>query len=165
MIKATFKPGQNGTKRLAEKYGDRLVCARYRYDEEIGTRCTTVELIEESSAWRGESVTCQADSVSSQLLAVRMDYYETELREKVKAAGGISRPRQKLQELPCKNVVALGLESLEETQARLSNGRASRSRYLDPAAKPSIACQLAEKSLGQTIGILQKAVHHEARSP
>ena len=33
-----LKPGQNGTKRLVEKYGDALVCVRYRYDEASRTR-------------------------------------------------------------------------------------------------------------------------------
>ncbi len=27
-----LKPGQKGTKRLVEKYGDALLCVRYRYD-------------------------------------------------------------------------------------------------------------------------------------
>ncbi len=31
-----LKPGQKGTKRLLEKYGDTLVCVRYRYDERRG---------------------------------------------------------------------------------------------------------------------------------
>ena len=30
-VKVTLKPGQNGTKRLVEHYGDQLVCVRYRY--------------------------------------------------------------------------------------------------------------------------------------
>jgi hypothetical protein len=29
-IKATMLPGQNGTKELQRKYGDQLVCVRYR---------------------------------------------------------------------------------------------------------------------------------------
>ena len=28
-----LKPGQSGTRRLVEKYGDALLCVRYRYDE------------------------------------------------------------------------------------------------------------------------------------
>jgi len=31
---ARLKPGQNGTKKIVEKYGDALVCVRYRYDSE-----------------------------------------------------------------------------------------------------------------------------------
>ena len=40
-----LKPGQNGTKRLVEKYGDTLLCVRYRYDELRGVRLKTVEII------------------------------------------------------------------------------------------------------------------------
>ncbi|HXG29426.1 MAG TPA: hypothetical protein VNJ47_11350 [Nevskiales bacterium] len=28
----TLKPGQNGTRKLQDKYGDRLLAVRYRYD-------------------------------------------------------------------------------------------------------------------------------------
>ena len=44
-------------------------------------------------------------------LAIRVDYWKTEPRERIKAAGGIRRPRQKLWELRHADVVALGLES------------------------------------------------------
>ena len=30
--RVTLKPGQKGTKKLVERYGDALVCVRYRYD-------------------------------------------------------------------------------------------------------------------------------------
>jgi hypothetical protein len=30
---AHLKPGQKGTQRLQKKYGDALLCVRYRYDE------------------------------------------------------------------------------------------------------------------------------------
>jgi hypothetical protein len=44
-----LKPGQKGTKALVEKYGDALVCVRYRYDETSRTRIKTVELIVKKS--------------------------------------------------------------------------------------------------------------------
>jgi hypothetical protein len=43
----TLPPGANGTKKLVERYGSRLVCVRYRCDEVRGVRIKTVELIEE----------------------------------------------------------------------------------------------------------------------
>jgi hypothetical protein len=113
ITKATLKPGLNGTKRLTEKYGTRLVCVRYKYDEATRKRYTTVELIEEVSDWASEP----SDSVqeknpsSTRRLAIKVEYWETELREKVKAAGGIWRPRQKLWEMSYDDVVALSLES------------------------------------------------------
>ena len=44
-VKATIKPGRNGTKKCLQQYGDQLVCVRYRYDKHRNRRQTTVELI------------------------------------------------------------------------------------------------------------------------
>ncbi|MEW6689720.1 MAG: hypothetical protein AB1452_11585 [Pseudomonadota bacterium] len=38
----TLRPGQNGTRKLAERFGKRLVRVRYRYDETLRKRYTTV---------------------------------------------------------------------------------------------------------------------------
>ena len=42
---AHLKPGQRGTHRLVEKYGQSLVCVRYRYDEKRGVKLKTVEIV------------------------------------------------------------------------------------------------------------------------
>ena len=42
-------PGQNGPKKLAARYGERLVCVRYRYDAQRKVRHKTVELIVETT--------------------------------------------------------------------------------------------------------------------
>jgi hypothetical protein len=47
-----LKPGQRGTKRLSEKYGDQLVCVRYRYDDATKKRYKTVELIVDVAEWQ-----------------------------------------------------------------------------------------------------------------
>lgn len=46
-IRSTVQPGQPGAKKLLPQYGDRLVCVRYRYDEQRKKRFKTVELIVE----------------------------------------------------------------------------------------------------------------------
>jgi hypothetical protein len=46
----TLPPEQDGAKRLRNRYGERLVCVRYRYDETMKQRWKTVELIIEKSA-------------------------------------------------------------------------------------------------------------------
>ena len=46
-----LKPGQKGTKGLTEKYGDALVCVRFRYDAELRQRLKTVELVVERRDW------------------------------------------------------------------------------------------------------------------
>jgi hypothetical protein len=43
--KASLAPGQKGTLKMYEKYGDDLYCVRYRYNRELGIRIKTVELI------------------------------------------------------------------------------------------------------------------------
>ena len=45
----TLRPGQRGTRKLLTRYGDRLVCVRYRYDERRKKRYETVELIVEET--------------------------------------------------------------------------------------------------------------------
>ena len=45
--KTEIEPGQKGTKRLVEKFGDALLCVRYRYDANRGVRLKTVELVVE----------------------------------------------------------------------------------------------------------------------
>lgn len=111
--KATLKPGQNGTKRLIEKYGNRLVCVRYRYDKATSRRYTTVELIEEESDWAVTLAhpTQRPVHPTAPRIAIRIEYWETDLRNKVKAAGGVWRARQKVWEIDYDDVVALGLES------------------------------------------------------
>jgi hypothetical protein len=46
-----LKPGQRGTKRLSEQYGEQLVCVRYRYDDATQKRYKTVELIVDVAEW------------------------------------------------------------------------------------------------------------------
>ena len=50
-IKLSLKPWQNGTKKWVEKYADKLVTVRYRYDEEKRKRYKTVEIIVAESTW------------------------------------------------------------------------------------------------------------------
>lgn len=47
-----LKPGQKGTKALAEKYGEDFVCVRYRYDEPSRTRIKRLKLLWKESSCR-----------------------------------------------------------------------------------------------------------------
>lgn len=47
----TLKPGRPGTKKLLNEYGSKLICVRYRYDDERQTRCKTIELVIEEVPW------------------------------------------------------------------------------------------------------------------
>lgn len=103
----TLRPGQNGTKKLREKYGERLLAVRYRYDPARGVRLKTVEIIEEVLPW---SRAMPYGRDPEDLVFVRIDYAETRLREQVKAVGGIWKPERKLWRVPLSAVYGLGLE-------------------------------------------------------
>ncbi len=47
----TRRPGQAGTKKYLARYGERLVCVRYLYDERNRCRHKTIELIVETVPW------------------------------------------------------------------------------------------------------------------
>ena len=101
-----LNPGQRGTKKLLAKYGDRLICVRYRYDEQTKKRYKTVELIEDEVDWEPK-----AKQIADQtVVEIHIDWSEEELREQVKSAGGRWNPERKLWRLPYGEVAALGLE-------------------------------------------------------
>lgn len=77
-----LQPGQNGTKQLVQKYGDRLICVRYRYDTDTGQRHKTVELIEDTVPWRADN----------EPVLIKVAYEEREPRERVRQAGGRWKP-------------------------------------------------------------------------
>ena len=77
-----LKPGQKGTQRLASRFGAALVCVRYRYDERTGDNLTTVEIIVDRRPRLAGRLR------DTDMVAVAVSYNETELREKLKAAGG-----------------------------------------------------------------------------
>jgi hypothetical protein len=90
-----LKPGQKGTKKLVEKYGDSLLYVRYRYDEERGIRQTTVELVEAEASWQPQIRRRDGD-----LVAVIVGFAEKEMRERLKGAGGKWDPQQKVWLVP-----------------------------------------------------------------
>lgn len=50
-VLAIRQPGQRGTRKLLARYGERLICVRYRYDAASSTRYKTVELIVDQAPW------------------------------------------------------------------------------------------------------------------
>ena len=51
-VRLTLAVGEKGTAHEYEKYGDSLICIRYRYNEKKGIRIKTVELIEDKTIWK-----------------------------------------------------------------------------------------------------------------
>ena len=104
-VRLHLKPGQKGTRQLAAQYGDRLVCVRYRYDPDRKKRFKTVEIIVGARDWQPPPPRLARD----QIVAVRVAFDETDLRERVKRARGAwNRPRRVWQ-LAYAEALALGL--------------------------------------------------------
>jgi hypothetical protein len=79
----TLKPGRPGTLEMLERYGSKLVCVRYRYDDELGLRYKTVELIVDEKRWTPPHTPHRL----TDLVEVRLDYREASLREALKLMG------------------------------------------------------------------------------
>jgi hypothetical protein len=72
-------------------------------------RHKTVELIVETTPWNPRRRNARREP--QDLVAIRIEYAETVLRERIKAAGGIWRHRQRLWEVDWKTVHDLGLRA------------------------------------------------------
>jgi hypothetical protein len=82
-----LKPGQKGTRRLVEKFGDALLCVRYRYDAIRGVRLKTVEIVVEEKPCKSFLRYKDEDIVS-----LILSYTKKDLRDKLKALGGEMEP-------------------------------------------------------------------------
>ena len=76
-MKTTKKllPGQHGTKRLADQYGEALVCFRYRYEPEEDMVVKTIELV----AGRTLRRATKSRIPTNRLVNVRVEFGETGL--------------------------------------------------------------------------------------
>ncbi len=111
IVTKTLRPGDKGTDKWVRKYGQRLVCVRYRHDKERRKNLTTVELvIDEREALGGFHRQTPMKPVPKQIVSIRVNYLEDELRVKVKAAGGLWDVEEKLWKLPISVVRELGLD-------------------------------------------------------
>ncbi|MGE0129971.1 MAG: hypothetical protein AB7U82_17960 [Blastocatellales bacterium] len=114
-----LKPGQDGTKSLLDKYGEQSICVRYRYDEELGLRHKTVELIVESIPWKPQTPEIPDDLV----VGLKVDLQEVELQTAVRWAGGKWNRDLQLLELRYDKVVALDLTSRIEPSTLPDSGK------------------------------------------
>ncbi len=109
-VKTCLKPGQKGTKKWCKIYGHNLVSVRYRYDAEKKRRYTTIEIIVGEGEWQPSEISIPRVRNMHDRFGIHVAGFELPIREQVKSAGGIWRPRQKLWELPYGQILALGLE-------------------------------------------------------
>ena len=101
-----LKPGQKGTKALVEKYGDALVCVRYRYDKANCMRIKTVELIVEKKKIPSK----QTKYNDEKLVPVQIAYSETALKNLARACGGFWDADVKLWYIPFGKIKGTDLE-------------------------------------------------------
>lgn len=88
----TLKSGQRGTKSLAKKYGDALLCVRFRYDTELRQRLKTVELVVEKTEWVPPPPRYAVDT----LVPLCIEVTDIPMRLRAKAAGGRWNPEKQL---------------------------------------------------------------------
>ena len=100
----TMQPGEAGTHQLLNRFGERLVCVRYRKDNRLNKRYTTVELIVAERPYRSSTTT-------GIRVWVNIAFDETDLRKKVKSAGARWLPEEKVWEMELWLASKLGLKS------------------------------------------------------
>ncbi len=105
-IKRTLIPGKPGTIKWVNKYGDRLVCVRYRYDPINHHKMKTVEIIVDKGVKRKRRERIPANKI----MQIKVIYGEKELARVVKQAGGKWNRTEKVWELPYQAICDLGLE-------------------------------------------------------
>ena len=107
-VRLKLLPGQKGAKKLTAKYGDKLVCVRYRYDEKLRKRFTTVELIVDETPWTPSG---KKDPV----VYLKIKRTEFKLHTMIKNAGGFWDRSRFVWVLPRSMVKELGLEDRVKT--------------------------------------------------
>jgi hypothetical protein len=110
-----LKPGARRTKKLAQEYGDRLICVRYRYDALRQKRYKTVELVVDEVPWQ------PASGVDpEQIVPLRIGFDEKDLQQRVKAAGGRWDAKAVVWRLTYSKVTELGIRDriVEESGIR-----------------------------------------------
>ena len=111
-IVRTVRPGKPGTLKYVRRYGDLLVAVRYRYDPDRRVRFTTVEVVVDERPWMpgGRVDLSLSDVEPPESVLVRVSFHETQLRARVRGAGGHWDARWKAWELPFEVVRRMGLE-------------------------------------------------------
>jgi hypothetical protein len=103
--RVSLKPGDKGTRQLQSKYGEQLVCVRYRYDPKARMRYKTVELIVDARPYVPEN----SAKFFAEVL-VRIGFEEQELRDRAKALGARWEPEQKKWRMRFNDALDLGLQ-------------------------------------------------------
>ena len=143
----TLKPGRPGTKKLLAEYGSKLVCVRYRYDEELQTRCKTVELIKRKSPGPTPSLPSPLPTTSFTSKCVSRNR-ECAKQSSAAAANGTPRPPLGPCATPTPSPSASSGESPASAVARVWVGRVGGGKSVDVLVDGVSAGERAKCKLG-----------------
>jgi hypothetical protein len=101
-----LKPGQPGTKKWLEKFGEDLLCVRYRDDKVNHRKLTTVEIIVEQRAWKINPQRIPRNK----LMTIQVGYDEKNIQRLVRSAGGKWNRTGQVWQLSYGEILDLGLE-------------------------------------------------------
>ena len=144
-----LKPGQNGTKRLVERFGDSLLCVRYRYDQSRGVWLKTVEIVVEEKEFKSSLKYRDED-----IVPIIVAYSENVLRDKLKSAGGRWNPTTKTWLVPYGSVRGTELE--ERILKDWSMGESVRTPYMRCQRQEGMVPYIGNKLLIYGTGYLYK---------
>ena len=118
--KRTVLPGQAGFIKWREKYGEKLLCVRYKYDAEKGKKMITVELVVTEKEWHRN----KKHIPRNKLFSVKIAYGERELGQRIRSLGGVWVWEKKIWRVNWEAIQALGLEGrIVDEDAEFSNIR------------------------------------------
>ena len=105
ITKRTLYPGQPGAKKWIKKYGQNLLCVRYKYDQNTQKKMITVELVADMQEWHKDLRRIPKNKI----VPLKIKFGEVDLGIRVRALGGTWNREKKVWELPFGVVQALGL--------------------------------------------------------
>jgi len=107
ITRRTVYPGAPGSQKWQKLYGDKLLCVRYKYDDQKNKRITTIELIADEQEWQPNTTFIPKNKI----VHLQIKYGEIDLARKVKSLGGKWNKEKKVWEIAYRFVQALGLSN------------------------------------------------------
>jgi hypothetical protein len=105
----TVLPGRYGTKRLQDKYGDKLLAVRYKLDMKRGKKIKTAEIIVDEWGLVEKSYS-EKRAPMNKIVHLYVDFGEKGLGLLIRNAGGRWNKDKRYWELAYGKVLQLGLE-------------------------------------------------------
>ena len=124
-VQQKLSTGMPGTKKYLERYGEKLLCVRYRYDEKTQEQVTTIECEVNRKLYPKLNAEVQRKLYShpSRHVLEKVEYHEEELRRKIKMNGGIWIKDKRMWKIPYHKVYELDIKNrIQEIEQNAKNG-------------------------------------------